>query len=443
MHSRLPIAVPPAHHETAGSYVARLAALHGLPLPELWDQVSRPRRPGSTSRVIAADRLAAVTGHPETRLTRAVIDLRRPEPDWLAYRHAPQPGCPRCTARHPCGPVLQLLAHHRYVCTRHQQWIGPIDPPAHPSPNLRHLPEITAAQRAHLRLLHRLGPAATYDAVLTGFLICAHRWDGEPAAADTDAWHQWRRRVDLLIPPGTEPDTFSASRLFAATYPEAVKIAALVGSLHWRRLAAGDPDAQRRFAAEIGIRLGHSGYRPKVSGDGIAHWIDQDCWRPPSLPTHTYNGTRAFGARTPKQIKQGDTERHDRSARWFSWTRAGGKTMLFHRHLAPVLVRDWSPRMDLFLGSIHASASTSQTTDVLPQPARDDHTDDTGPVIPDYVRRGPAPSDHLDTAVEPGTWPTPTQPRPTRTDRPIQPGEYPHKIPRHAPRRAPTYRKSS
>jgi hypothetical protein len=31
------------------------------------------------------------------------------------------------------------------------------------------------ARRAHLRLLHRLGPAATYDAVLTGFLICGHR----------------------------------------------------------------------------------------------------------------------------------------------------------------------------------------------------------------------------------------------------------------------------
>lgn len=97
MHSRLPIAVPPAHHETAGSYVQRLATLHGLPLPELWEQVSHPRRPGSTSRLVALDRLAAVTGHPASRLARAVIDLRRPEPDWLAYRHTPQPGCPRCT----------------------------------------------------------------------------------------------------------------------------------------------------------------------------------------------------------------------------------------------------------------------------------------------------------------------------------------------------------
>jgi hypothetical protein len=34
--------------------------------------------------------------------------------------------------------------------------------------------------------------------------------------------------VALLIPPGAEHATFSTSRLFAAVYPEAVKIAALV-----------------------------------------------------------------------------------------------------------------------------------------------------------------------------------------------------------------------
>jgi hypothetical protein len=96
MHSRLPIAVPPAHHETAGSYVQRLATRHGLPLPELWEQVSHPRRPGSTSRLVALDRLAAVTGHPASRLARAVIDqvgqvwwpveqwIGRPDPQLVA-----------------------------------------------------------------------------------------------------------------------------------------------------------------------------------------------------------------------------------------------------------------------------------------------------------------------------------------------------------------------
>ena len=54
-----------------------------------------------------------------------LVELRHPEPDWLAYRHEPQRGCPRCTARHPGGRILQLLPHHRYVCTRHRIWIGP------------------------------------------------------------------------------------------------------------------------------------------------------------------------------------------------------------------------------------------------------------------------------------------------------------------------------
>jgi hypothetical protein len=34
-----PIAVAPAAHETAASYVTRLAALHGMPFAELWPQL--------------------------------------------------------------------------------------------------------------------------------------------------------------------------------------------------------------------------------------------------------------------------------------------------------------------------------------------------------------------------------------------------------------------
>jgi len=440
MHSRLPIAVPPAHHETAGSYVQRLATLHGLPLPELWEQVSRPRSPGSTSRLVAADLLAAVTGHPESRLAQAVIDLRRPEPDWLAYRHIPQPGCPRCTARHRGGIVRQLLAHHRYVCVRHQMWIGPPDSPPRPGPHLAALPEILAAQRAHLRLLHRHGPAATYDAVLTGFLICAHRWDAGPTG-DTDVWHSWTRRTDLLIPSGTEGDTFSTSRLFAATYPEAVKIAALVASLHWRRQAAGDPAGQRRFAAEIARRLSHPDYHPKTALDPIAHWIAEDCWQPPSAPTHTYRGSRYDRARTPR-TDAGAHERHDRSARWFSWKRTGGKTMLFHRHLAPVVIRDWSPQRELFIGAVDATTVTFATNraDLIFPTAPSTYL----PEITDYIRRDPAPQDYLQTATTPLPWDQPEN-RPARLSRPLSRSERDRLRRARArspqPQSAPTYKK--
>src|SRR5664280_2794321 len=122
------------------------------------------------------------------------------------------------------------------------------------------------------------------------------------------------RRTDLLIPPGTEGDTFSASRLLAAVTAR-----------------PGAASARRR-----------SGQRS--CQDPIAHWIDQDCWRPPSAPTHTYRGSRYDRARAPK-ADAGAHDRHDRSARWFSWKRTGGKTMLFHRTLAPVVIRDWSPHL--------------------------------------------------------------------------------------------------
>jgi hypothetical protein len=77
---------------------------------------------------------------------------------------------------------LMLLDHDPKL------WIGPPDPLFHRPPHLADVPKIVVAQRAHLRLLHRHGPAATYDAVLTGFLICAHRWDAGPTG-DTDVWH--------------------------------------------------------------------------------------------------------------------------------------------------------------------------------------------------------------------------------------------------------------
>ena len=113
---RLPIAVAPAHLESVASYLARLASLHGLPLRELWEPISVPR-PRSRRRDVLADPLAAVTGHHREHLIRALPELH-PAPDWSALRHQPQPGCPRCDARHPGGPVTRLLPHHRYVCTR-------------------------------------------------------------------------------------------------------------------------------------------------------------------------------------------------------------------------------------------------------------------------------------------------------------------------------------
>ena len=131
-------------------------------------------------------------------------------------------------------------------------------------------------------LLDRHGPAAGYDAVLTGFLFCGHLW-AERREDEVGVHREWTRRAEVLIPPGTETATFSASRLFAAVYPEAVRLAGLIASPTWRHLAAGDADQQRQFTTEVGRRLDHP-HHPVDGGNAVAHWMMFDCWRPPSRP---------------------------------------------------------------------------------------------------------------------------------------------------------------
>jgi len=223
---RLPISVPPAPHEIVASYLARLATLNSHDGDQLWRRISTPG-PTPARRIVNADRLAALTGRPASHLAGALPELRDPAPDWQMFRHAPQIGCPRCDAHHRGGAVLRILAHHRYVCTRHGYWIGPPDV-NRPCPSLEYCPEVVAAQHRHLRLVQRYGWAAAYDAVLTALMICAHRW-GHPDPTSGEELHQvlWTTRSFILIPKDSELHTFSASKLFACLYPEAVTVASL------------------------------------------------------------------------------------------------------------------------------------------------------------------------------------------------------------------------
>ncbi len=354
---RLPIPVAPARHETLASYLARLAALHGLDPREVWEPVSSPLS-GTTRRVVHVDRLAAVVGRPATILARALPELRDPAPDWVAWRHQPQPRCPRCDARHDGGPVQRLLPHHRYVCTRHRYWIGPPDA-SQPATTLddRDLEDVVRAQRRHTRLVRHYGADATFDAALTGFLICGHIWV-EPADDWFSATSRWTRRVHALIPVGLETAEFSAARLFAALYPDAVDLAELIASPAWRSLAAGDADQQQRFVTEIGRRLGRPGYRRPGNGDAIAHWMKYDSWRAPSRPRTVFPGSREHGSSRPASISARSLDRQHRGALWFAGNRRGGNAVLHHRHLRPVLIRDWSRPMDGIAATIWASRTT-------------------------------------------------------------------------------------
>jgi hypothetical protein len=354
--SRLPIPAAPARQETIASYIARLATVHGMHPRELWNLISTTR-PGTARRDVVADLLAAITGRPHEHLARALPEVRDPAPNWMAWRHQPQPRCPRCDARHDGGPVVRLLPHHRYVCSQHQYWIGPPDA-GQPATRLGvELEAVIRAQRQHVRLLRRHGSAAAFDAVLTGFLICGHMWSGPPHS-DDDVWHQWTHRAEILIPPGSEATEYSASRLFAAIYPEAVALAALIACPAWRQLAAGTADQQRQFIAEIGRRLGRPNYQPPEHGDAVAHWMKFDSTQPPSRPTKLFPDTRTLDANRPAKTNEQSLARQERGAYWFARNRRGANLLLHHRHIQPVLARDWSPKMDGIDATIWASQST-------------------------------------------------------------------------------------
>jgi TniQ len=356
--ARLPIPAAPADHETLASYLTRLATLHGTPPGELWEPISTPR-PGTKRRDVLADRLATLVGRAPEHLAQALPELRASALDWIAYRHQPQPGCPRCDARHDGGPVARLLPHHHYVCTQHRYWIGPPDA-GQPATPLDHpeLHDIVRAQRRHLRLVHRHGTAASFDAVLTGFLICGHLWDDR-----VNDWHETTRRWDhrgrYLIPVGCETSEFSASRIFAAVYPEAVDIAEVIASPTWRSLACGESEQQNCFISEIGRRLGRPDYRPPDGGDVIAHWMNYASWRPPSRPHMTFPDTREHGSIRAAKTSTQSLDRLDRSALWFAVNRRGGNVLLHHRHIRPVLIRDWSTPMDGIAATIWATRTTS------------------------------------------------------------------------------------
>lgn len=356
---RLPIPAGPARYESVASYLTRLANLHGLPAGELWRLVTAPLQ-GSQRRTVDGDRLAQITGRRVEHLSRALPELQGPDAWWESWRHQTQPGCPRCDARHEGGPVLRLLPHHHYVCTRHRYWVGPPDA-GQPATPLRGLPgsttaDILRAQHQHRHLAARHGHSVTFDAVLTGFLICGHLWNSSPAE-HAGPEPDWGRRVETLIPPGTEDTSYSASRLFAATYPEAVALAALIASPGGRKAAGGDTGQQHDFLTEACRRLGRSAHENDRSIDAIRHWMIFDSHHPPSRPEKTFPQTREHGTLHIATPNQASVQRTHRSAIWFTINRRGGSTLLRHRHLRPVLAREWAPPMDGIEATIHASSS--------------------------------------------------------------------------------------
>ncbi len=64
------------------------------------------------------------------------------------------------------------------------------------------------------------------------------------------------------------------------------------------------------------------------------------------------------GPDRPATTSRQSLQRHERSTLWFQLYRRGGRVILHHGHIRPVLIRDWSRKMDGIAATIWASQTT-------------------------------------------------------------------------------------
>ena len=333
----LPDPVPPAPHQLVASYLDRLAALHGVSSYSLWKQVTDPAESNPAGLPAIPERLAALTGRSAHALAGALPELREPEPDWVMFRHLPQVGCHHCDARHPGGRVVRLLPHHRYACVRHQVWIGPldIDRPA----DVSKIPEITKAQKRHLRTVHRFGWNAAHDGLITAFVFCAQLWAEIHRRSDQrHVGRLWDSRTDLLIQPDKIWATYSTSKLFAVVFPEAVRIAPLFASPYWRKTAGSSEDSRLRFHSELIDRIGYL-HETDQAVELIDRWAIGRALQPLRKPRLTYTPGRKRITTAHLTLNRG--RRHGKSAHWFAKKRQAGITILWHSHIKSAFELGW------------------------------------------------------------------------------------------------------
>ena len=96
--------------------------------------------------------------------------------------------------------------------------------------------------------------------------------------------------------------------------------------------------------------------------------------------------------------------------------------MLYHRTLNPIIHRDWSDRMELFVGALTRTAETDSYLHTTPTADSESAPDTDGRFVVVWSRPHPQPSAFLDTAVEPVPWPTRGR-RPPPISRPLLPHE--------------------
>lgn len=154
------------------------------------------------------------------------------------------PACPACTAARTGRrvPARRYLAPEQRVCARHRYWLLYLPATSGLPVALGRCPEVIAAQRRHVRLLHRSPAAAQAFEVARAV---TNSWWEQPWP---DEERLWPARANTTREADADPGWWKVAARDLITYPEVVALAQLLAS---RAL-------QQRTVAESG---GHLPYR--------------------------------------------------------------------------------------------------------------------------------------------------------------------------------------
>jgi hypothetical protein len=251
---RLPVTLPPIHHETIGSYLHRLAVANNRParkLASLLGPLPSDFTPASDTTAgwtrDAPQHLASLAGRPLDRLAKALpglasfLDPSSPRPSTVIGRP-----CRCCTARRGATTlVITYIPAHQHLCRRHQRWTrAPHDIP------LTSLPDVVAAQRRLARLARR------HDAqVLTGALDLAQAivCDWSTTQQPDLLQQRWKDRLVHVEVHHAGQTASPQDRHRLVSFPETVVLAdLLLGPPH---PATNARTLYLQMAAELGRRF--------------------------------------------------------------------------------------------------------------------------------------------------------------------------------------------
>ena len=257
--------------ESPRSLLERLARANHLPPTFLRQLLPVGQRPGAGGQPIDLSGLATLSGYPLERMKRALGGPRSLTEAMLA--------CQRCAARAGTNrPVEVLRPLHAPLCRRHRRWLGGfyddgwadggghiVDRsgwPLSPQLDLTDLPDVLAAQRRHVRLVHdRRSSSESLRETWADATHVVFRW------TTLHYWPEHRtRRLGSVIDLHRCQISEYHPAMRMANYPEVVALAELLAHPNWQyEQAIHDWDL---FAMQVERRL-RIPYNPDFSREPL------------------------------------------------------------------------------------------------------------------------------------------------------------------------------